>query len=154
MKIKELYEEACRKSNYKEIMEDWICIFDDLLSEIKNENPKLEKAVINDLYVSLYGEHFNKENAMEAVNGMENEDGTNGEHWSLTETTRIANDNRITFKDFNEYDWYYVLNMVYSDYCKIFGDDLVTYVKLSKAWLNDVDVPIGKAWRYYTQVVK
>lgn len=154
MNIKELYEEACKRTNYKELMEDWVCIFYDLLVEVKSDNPKLEKMVCNDLYISLYGEHFNKENAMEAVSGMENEDGSMGEHWSLTETTRIANENRITFKDFNEFDWYYVLNMVYSDYCKIFNDDLITYVKLAKAWLNDIDVPEGKAWRYYTQVVK
>lgn len=154
MNIKHLYEEMCKRSNYKELFEEWVCIFGDLLAEVKADNPKLEKMVLNDLYVSLYGEHFNKENAMEAVSNMENEDGSMGEHWSITETTRVANDNRITFNGFNEYDWYYVLNMVYSDYCKIFNDDNQTYIKLAKAWLNDIDVPEGKAWRYYTQVVK
>ena len=154
MTIKHLYEEASKRSNFKVIMEDWICLFADLLTEIKSENPKLEKMVMTDLYVSLYGEHFNKENAEEAVSGMENEDGSMGEHWSISETTRIANDNRITWDLFNEYDWYYVLNMVYSDYCKLFNDDTQTYIKLAKAWLNDIDVPEGKAWRYYTQVVK
>lgn len=28
------------------------------------------------------------------------------------------------------------------------------YIKVAKAWLNDIDVKDGKAWRYYTQVVK
>lgn len=154
MKLKELYEEANKRTDYKKIMEDWICIFSELLTEIQLDKPKLEKMVLSDLYVTLFGEHFNKENAQEAVDGMENEDGTTGEHWSFTETTRIASENRVSWETFNEYDWYYVLNMVYSDYCKIFGDDLATYVKLAKAWLNDVDVPEGKAWRYYTEVVR
>ena len=154
MDIKELYDEVCKKSNYKELIGEWIYIFCDLLAEVKTENPKLEKMVMNDLYTSIFGEHFSKENAEEAVSKMENEDGSVGEHWSLSETTRIANENRITFDMFNENDWYYVLNMVYSDYCKIFGNDLQTYIKLAKAWLMDADVPEGKAWRYYTQVVK
>ena len=51
--IKELYEEACKRTNYKELMEDWICIFYDLLLEVKSDNPKLEKMVCNDLYISL-----------------------------------------------------------------------------------------------------
>lgn len=154
MKIKEFYVEANKRTDYKKIMEDWICIFEDLLAELHTTNPKLEKLVLNDLYVTLFGEHFNKENSQEAVDNMENEDGSSGEHWSCIETTKIANENRINWDTFNEYDWYYVLNMVYSDYCKIFNDDLITYVKLAKAWLNDIDVPEGKAWRYYTQVVK
>lgn len=154
MTIKHLYEEAIKKSNFKALMEEWVSIFSDLLLEIKAENPKLEKMVINDLYVSLFGEHFNKENAEEAVAGMENEDGSLGEHWTVSETTRIANENRVTWDSFNEFDWYYTLNMIYSDYYKIFNDDIQTYIKLAKAWLNDIDVPEGKAWRYYTQVVK
>ena len=35
MNIKELYEEACKRNNYKELMEDWVCIFGDLLMEIE-----------------------------------------------------------------------------------------------------------------------
>ena len=41
MNIKELYEEACKRNNYKELMEDWVCIFGDLLMEIKDDNPKI-----------------------------------------------------------------------------------------------------------------
>lgn len=154
MNFRELYNELNKQSNNSEILNDWMCIFEDLLSDLSASNPKLEKAVISDLYVSIYGEHFNRENAKEAVSCMENEDGTTGEHWSITETTKLANENRISFTNFNEYDWYYVLNMQYSDLYKVFMDDVTTYIKLAKAWLTDVDVPEGKAWRYYTQVVK
>ena len=154
MNIKQLYEEACKKNNYKSIMEEWIDIFSDLLDEIQEDNPKLIKLIKSDLYITLYGEHFNRENAEEAVSGMTNEDGTKGEHWNLTETTRIANEHRIPLDKFNEYDWYYVLNMAYSDYYTIFKDDTSMYVKLALAWLEDMDVPEGKAWRYYNKVVK
>lgn len=44
--------------------------------------------------------------------------------------------------------------MLYSDYYNIFGNDSNSYIQLATAWLNDPDVPEGKAWRYYKKVVK
>lgn len=38
-------------------------------------------------YEAEHGPHFNDEHARKAVNKMENEDGTRGQHWSLEETT-------------------------------------------------------------------
>ena len=34
------------------------------------------------------------------------------------------------------------------------GNDSNTYIQLAKAWLEDIDVAEGKAWRYYQKVVK
>lgn len=42
-------------------------------------------------YEAEHGPHFNEEHARKAVNKMENEDGTRGQHWSLEETTALAN---------------------------------------------------------------
>jgi hypothetical protein len=42
-------------------------------------------------YEAEHGPHFNDEHARKAVNKMENEDGTRGQHWSLEETTALAN---------------------------------------------------------------
>ena len=87
---------------------------------------------------------------------MENEDGTTGEHWSLEDTTKVAQQNNINFSSskYNEYDWYFVLNMIYSDFYKVFGQDTNLYIKVAKAWLEDKDAENGKAYKYYQSVKK
>ena len=154
MTIKQLYSIIAKQDNYEYIMSDWINIFDELLSDLKIENPKIEKIVMNDLYVSVFGEHFDMDTAYTAVSEMQNVDGTKGEHWDIDQTTSAAKQANIQFKKFNEYDFYYAINMLYSDYYNIFGDDSNSYIQLATAWLNDPDVPEGKAWRYYKKVVK
>jgi hypothetical protein len=52
---------------------------------IMRERLKIER------HEAVYGPHFNEECALKAVSKMENEDGSRGEHWSLEETTSIAN---------------------------------------------------------------
>lgn len=42
-------------------------------------------------YEKEHGPHFNEEYARKAVMKMENEDGTRGPHWSLTELLQEAN---------------------------------------------------------------
>lgn len=54
----------------------------------------------------------------------------------------------------NLWDFYYVINMYYSDYNTVIGEDITMAAKLSKAFIEDVDVPEGKAYRYYKYVVK
>lgn len=71
-------------------------------------------------YEAEHGPHFNDEHARKAVNKMENEDGTRGQHWSLEETTALANQYGIRLDEkINKYDWYVALNMVYSDYYRV-----------------------------------
>ena len=154
MTIKQLYEEVRNKDDALNIFNEWVNIFNELLTDLKIENPKIEKMVSNDLYVSVYGEHFDKETSHAAVAGMQNTDGSVGEHWDLEQTTNAAKQAGIVFKRFNEYDFYFVLNMLYSDNYGVFGNDSNTYIQLAKAWLEDIDVAEGKAWRYYQKVVK
>lgn len=104
----------------------------------------------------MFGPHFDEEQAIKAVSKMENEDGTNGEHWSLSDTTRIAGQYGINLntRKFNKYDWYVALNMVYSDYYKVINtisnsDHLRCFAKLAEAWLCDKDIEEGKMWYYY-----
>lgn len=124
------------------------------LNKIKRMDYHLYEEIIMDLYIDVYGEHFNKHMAHEAVSGMENEDGTTGEHWSLDETTRLMAQYKMTSEYYNDYDFYYVMNMLYSDFYGVVGNDITTYLKLAKYWLCDKDVAEGKALRYYMKVVK
>lgn len=57
---------------------------------IKSINAMRERLKI-ERHEAMYGPHFNEECALKAVSKMENEDGSRGEHWSLEETTSIAN---------------------------------------------------------------
>ncbi len=110
-------------------------------------------------YEAEHGPHFNEEHARKAVSKMENEDGTRGPHWSLEETTALANQYGISLgTKFNRYDWFVALNMIYSDYYKAVMSiantvNTKSFVELAKAWLKDEDVDEGKMWYYYTYVM-
>lgn len=80
---------------------------------------------------------------------MINEDGTKGAHWTVEETTLVAKQSGITFDNFNEYDWNYVMNMIYSDYYGAIPNEVSSYVKLAKKFIMDKDADKGKALKYY-----
>jgi hypothetical protein len=64
-------------------------------------------------YEAEHGPHFDEEMARKAVSKMENEDGSRGQHWSIEETTSLANQHGIRMDEkFNKYDWYVALNIV------------------------------------------
>lgn len=65
---------------------------------IKSINAMRERLKI-ERHEAMYGPHFNEECALKAVSKMENEDGSRGEHWSLEETTSIANQYGINYQD-------------------------------------------------------
>lgn len=126
---------------------------------IKSINAMRERLKI-ERHEAMYGPHFNEECALKAVSKMENEDGSRGEHWSLEETTSIANQYGINLKGekYNKYDWYVALNMICSDYYRAVvtmtsSDHIKYFVELAKAWLNDKDIEEGKMWYYYCYIM-
>ena len=66
----------------------------------------------------------------------------------------MARSNGIEFIHFNEYDFNYVMNMLYSDYYGSVPNDASTYVKMAKKFLCDKDAVEGKAITYYFTIVK
>ena len=126
----------------------------DAMSMIKETDSKLYDTLENYLYKELYGCHFNDWLLTKALKEMVNEDGTKGGHWSLEQTTSVAKQSDIQFEKFNEYDWCYVMNMMYSDYYGAVPNDISTYVKLSKKFLEDKDSKEGKAYSYYIAMSK
>lgn len=65
-----------------------------------------------------------------------------------------AEQSGIAFEHYNEYDWNYVMNMMYSDFYGAISNDTSAYVKLAKKWLEDKDAVDGKALCYYLHIVK
>lgn len=105
-----------------------------------------------DLYKEVYGCHFNKWLLEKALSKMVNDDGTIGGHFKLDQTIMMARSNGIDFKTFNEYDFNYVINMLYSDFYGSVPNETSTYVKMAKKFLDDKDAREGKALRYYLSI--
>ena len=125
----------------------------DSLTMIKETNHDLYEELELHLYKEMYGCHFNEWMLNKATKGMLNEDGTTGPHWSLEQTNSVAKQYGITFNNYNEYDWNYVMNLIYSDFYKVIPTDIQSYVKFAKAFIEDKDV-VDKAFKYYFYVVK
>ena len=119
------------------------------LRKVKFVDEEMYEDLEHELYVDVYGYHFNEWFLKSALEKMSNEDGTKGGHWTLEETNSVAKQYNIEFKSFNEYDWNYVMNMVYSDYYGTVSNETSAYVKLAKKFLQDKDAPEGKALKYY-----
>ena len=113
----------------------------------KHEGSLLEKGftilkseLAANMYEAINGPHFDEEHAHYAVEGMENEDGTKGPHWTVEETTSVANQMGINLKSekHNKWDWFVAMNMIYSDFYKAvvalltWLDSLLMIVELRK----------------------
>ena len=136
--VKKLAENATKAD-----METLTELTGDFLEKIRAKEPEVDKLITKiDL---MLNPDFTKETAEYAVSKMKNEDGTEGGHWDYDTTTSVLKSKGY---DFNPCDWYYVLNMVYSDYfAKDQPDDY--YFKLAYDFLKDKDAPVGKAKKYF-----
>jgi hypothetical protein len=127
---------------------------DDALSMIKETHSDLYENLEIYLYKEIYGSHFNDWLLEKATKKMVNEDGTTGGHWAIEQTNAVAKQQGITFDNFNEYDWNYVMNMIYSDYYGAVSNEPSTYAKMAKKFLMDKDAKDGKALCYYLAMSK
>lgn len=94
--------------------------------------------------------------AEEWMDGLQNEDGTRGPHWSMAQTKQVMSQKGI---DADPIQFYAALNMIYSDYYKVLkkyglADKMDVYVDLACAWLNDRDAVRDKAGAYFAYAVR
>jgi hypothetical protein len=98
---------------------------------------------------------MNKEVAEEWVKNMKNEDGTKGPHWKMDQVKQLMMQKGI---EYNPWEFYAILNSMYSDYCAVFKKHGVNtmdmYVDLACAFLNDFDAMPNKSMLYYECIVK
>lgn len=134
-----------------EANEDQLAEFASCILEIADDKCALKLTM--ELYRTIYGCHFNEWSLKEALSEMINEDGSQGPHWTLEQTSAVAKEREIPLNGkFNEYDWCYAMNMIWSDYYKAVTDDVASYARLAKRFLEDKDAPPGKAFRYYVSM--
>ena len=116
---------------------------DCFVEEVREHHPEMvEKFLIKVDFI--LNPEFTKETAKYAVSKLENKDGTVGEHWDYATTTKVLENKGY---DFKPCDWYYVLNMIYSDYYKSGRSD-DTYIEMAHDFLQDVDGPKHKAKKW------
>lgn len=93
--------------------------------------------------------------AHEWMEGLHNEDGTKGPHWTMDQVKQVMSQRGVK-GDVLEY--WVVLNIMYSDYCGVLkkhgANNMDVYVDMAKAWLEDKDAMDGKAARYFQYIVK
>lgn len=98
---------------------------------------------------------FDRSTAKEWVESMENEDGTEGEHWTYEQTEAVRKQHGF---DCDGVDFYAAINMMYSDYYKVAKEyNLNTtdyYAKMANAFICDKDVSKDKVSRYFECIVK
>ena len=148
MNLEKMYMEAKSRPDFDKNMVKMTKAFDECLECLKDYDEDMYNRIINDLYIVFNGYHFNEEMMNGSFSKMINDDGSKAPHWTLSDTTQIARNHGVSFRKFNEYDWCYVMNMLYSDYCEVLGDNVSSYVKMADKFLNDKDAPEGKALRY------
>lgn len=148
-----LLEEAQSKANPTDVTSKIDEVISAHLDLFKISDPDMYTELMSEIMIIVNGPHFDRVAAEKAVSMMSNEDGTTGEKWSVEDAITVADQFGVVFSDFNTFDWYYVLNMMYSDYFGVFGTKVDTYVLLANAYLNDKDVAEGKAYLYYKDVV-
>ncbi len=140
-----MHKEILKSANEEQLKR----FIDKSFCELKHRDFEMYEELEEELYITVFGYHFNSWLLEKALSKMVNEDGTSGGHWTLEQTTAVAKSNEIEFKSFNEYDWCYVMNMIYSDYYGSVQNDVDVYAKMSKKFLQDKDSKDGKAYRYW-----
>lgn len=149
-KFIELIEKVYPSKSQSKPMSDIFEVLDDHLEAICIKDFSTYSDVIEEMCIIVHGPYFNADTATKAVAAMKNEDGTFGQKVSMDESNIAASELGITFDKFTVYDWYYVMNMIYSDFCVVLGpDNKEVYKQLAKAFIMDSDAPIGKAFLYY-----
>lgn len=123
----------------------------DFMARLECVMPQAYEELMLELHKNVYGSHFSKTLACKAVSELEDSNGNKGGKYSLEEVNKIRRDYNINL---NENDFYFVINMLYSDYSKLLNNDLSLYVKMTCLFIEDEDAPEGKALKYYLSMRK
>lgn len=80
---------------------------------------------------------------------LKNADGSHGAHYEMGAIMSAADKVGVKFKGYDEADLCMAVNMLYSDFCEVIrkfispDKELMFFIYLAKAWLEDEDAPEG-----------
>lgn len=125
----------------------------DMLSEIiysmKESHPDLYEKYKMKLYGLAYNYKFTREMSEEIVDNMK----PRAEIWNYETTTQVKN--QYGLNNINPEDFYLVINSLGNDYGDVINtDEVETYVKMAKAFIEDKDAKENKIWIYFTKIPK
>ena len=89
-----------------------------------------------------------KKDFKEWEKNLENADGTKGKHFEAEQVKHMAEQIGVKYRGYDEKDLCMTANMLYSDYCGVLKNvlppdkELIGYVKLAQAWLEDPDASV------------
>lgn len=116
----------------------------DMLAEIiystKESHPELYHKYKTKLYGMAYNYTIDEDMAHEIVEDMK----PLGEYWNIETINSVISEND------NLVNMYIVMNSLANDYSNVIStDEVETYLKMARAWLNDVDGHKNKIWWYF-----
>lgn len=113
------------------------------VADVEAEHPEKVERLLHRM--SCYLAPFKcKARVVAIVAKFKNEDGTTGPHWDYDTVAKVAEGEGVA--DVNLF--YYVLNMIYSDYYHSTFTDK-DYIRMAKQFCQDKDAPADKALKYY-----
>lgn len=136
-------------THFKEIIEEYLDVsdvedmrrltnvIDCMFNAVEEIDPEMAKKYMTKVKLSQRCIPWDKAQAEMAVRMMKNKDGTTGEHWAYDKTKEVMEKRGY---DFNSAEWYYVLNMVYSDYASE-RFDTEDYIQMAYDIITDIDAP-------------
>lgn len=113
------------------------------IGEMRYNNQDAYIKAMLTVHESIFGKHFNETLAKKAVEEMDNVNGSKGEHWTLAQTNQLLTAQKLNF---NKYDFYYLMNMLHSDFSKVLGEDSKIYLNMAKAYIDDPDAKDSKVY--------
>lgn len=137
------------KSNDNQKMNKLKELYENTITHLKISDPELYKEIECDLYEIVEGKKLTKEKASEWVNSMKP-----FPKWTIEEIEKVQSAKRI---DIPLADLYALMNMMYTDYNDVIGEDVDKYLSLSLDWYNDKDTKLTKSEKlycYYKNIVK
>lgn len=124
------------------------------IEEIKHEDPELFCMLKCDLWKAIKGPHFDEEYCEDALEEIAKCYGKREIKFDHEEAEDLAEKFGIDFKEFNESDWCYALNLIHFMFCQILRDDLESYIRIAYNWITDKSIPEGKSFWHFHRFVK
>lgn len=140
------YLKAIIDKSSKEDMEELACLFNKTMDHLKECDYDLYEDIECKMYELVYGERLTLEMAEEWVRNMK----PMGK-WTKEETDELISKKGLNIDNIN---FYVTMNMMYSDYCKVIGEDIEKYIEMSLDFLEDIDAKPNKLYRYHKYIVE
>ena len=147
MKIKEMLDVIIDKGK-SEDMYKLNNMLNELICDLKEQNPELYQEYKMDLYKIAYGKVLNQEMAEDIITSM------NPYHmkWSLDETRQVQS--QYDLERIRDIDFWVVMNSAYNDFRDLFDEDIEAYARYTKNFIIDKDAKEDKVFLYFTAIPK